>query len=666
MRNMRKVVWLVSVIAAIVLAGCQKETEKEFLTTEREDFVYTVPEEVYAITADEAGILYTIRRMPMEASGEAVPGNIVEGYDMDGSLICQQKLTFSLGDIQLPLIEDGKMYCISNYNLVNYLYEVDLATWEARQLTELPSYQRFMQMVRLGDYLYVLGQTGSSKTFALFPGVWSVNNQGEQIFRLNLAEEDSKPEMMKVEFPIGIYGIGQDRLMIYQYTEEKGFGFLQFNQEEMTLTEYEWTHAEYARDSLSGCGEGYVCQKGLKVFYGTPTGTQVQLLPENLLLMQPAVCQNGFVFLLGVNDTSAVRRICIANVMRDNKEICVLTDDSPNDFPYGCGYQMTTISAAPNEFALKVLAGDGDFDLFVLDTRNDCAYNLKENGAFYALNKVEGVKEYLDACFPYIKELAYNEDGDIWMIPVDVDIPGLAYNREFCKERGVDYSTMNYMEFMEFIEKTEATEPEKIYISIGTILEPMLMQYLSKYDTFDTELFRNHISKLKQIYTDATTWGYRNIFGRKLENGVPTEFYLEFVYNSDEFEEKAKDEVISWAYAPSGFPKLEEDISNVGTITLLAVNPKSANLKETLRYVTEYCRYMLTLQDSFLLKEESTYTMENAFVRDLYQLMAGATIEFRMSDEVYESTLWDYLEGEIGLEEAIAEIERKMKIYRGE
>lgn len=483
---------------------------------------------------------------------------------------------------------------------------------------------------------------------------------------MNLAKDDPKPEMMKVEFPIGIYGVGQDTLMIYQYTEEKGFGFLRFHQGEMTLSEYEWTHAEYARNDLSGCGDGYIFQKGLNVFYGTPEGVQVQLLPEELLLKQPAVCQNGFVFLLGMNDTSVEKRLCMANIIRNNKEIRILTDDSSNDFPYGCGYQMTTISAAPDEFALKVLAGDDDFDLFVLDTRNDCAYNLKENGAFYDLNKVEGVKEYLDACFPYIKELAYNEDGDIWMIPVDVDIPGFAYNREFCKERGVDYTSMDYMEFMEFIEKTEATESKKICISISSILESMLMQYLSKYDTFDTELFRSHIRKLRQIYTDATTWGYTNSFGQRMEDGTPIEFYLDYVYNSEEFERKAEDAVVSWAYAPSGFPKLEEDISDVGTITLLAVNPKSDNLKETLQYVTEYCRYMLTVQNSFLLKEESTYTMENAFVKDLYQLMAGGTVEFRMSDEVYENTLWDYLEGENGLEEAIAEIERKMKIYRGE
>lgn len=170
MWKMRKVVGLCSVIAVVLLAGCQKETEKELSPTEREDFVYTVSEETYAITADEEGILYTIRREPMDASEQLIPGNIVEGYDSNGNLICQQKLTFGTGDIRLSLIKDGTLYCISEDNRVNYLYAVDLATWEIVQLTELPSYQNFLQMVRLRDYLYVLGQTGSAKTFALFPG----------------------------------------------------------------------------------------------------------------------------------------------------------------------------------------------------------------------------------------------------------------------------------------------------------------------------------------------------------------------------------------------------------------------------------------------------------------------------------------------------------------
>ena len=104
----------------------------------------------------------------------------------------------------------------------------------------------------------------------------------------------------------------------------------------------------------------------------------------------------------------------------------------------------------------------------------------------------------------------------------------------------------------------------------------------------------------------------------------------------------------------------------MGTITLLAVNPESDNLKETLKYITEYCNYMLTVQNSFVLADESTYDMDNPFVKDLYEHIAGGSIEFRMSDEIYLDVFWDYLDNEISLEDAIAEADRKMKIYKGE
>lgn len=649
----------------LMLDGCgEKEKEEELLPFAKENFTYTVAENTKSITVDEEGFLYALRTEYDVENGSVC--NVIDVYDGEGNQTLKKELKFSNGDIFTPIIENGMLYCVSSYNAEYYAYEINLSTWETRQVAKLPSYQWFEQMVLLEGYLYVYGETGEGKTYALAPGVWSVINQGEQICRVSLTAENSEPEIMKIDFPQGIYKTEQNTLMIYEYTEESGFGFLEFNPAEMTLTKHSWNHAEYARSYIAGCGSGYVYIKNLQLFYGTTEGNQVQLLPEDVLLWHVPAYRDGFVFVRNYYAPGTVTRICVADMVRDNKEIRVLTDDSPNDFPFGCGYQMTTLSATSDEFALKVLARDSDFDLFVLDTRNDCAYNLKENGAFYALNKVDGVQEYLDACFPYIKELAYNEDGDIWMIPVDVDIPGIVYNKEFCAAQGVDYSSMNYMEYMDFIAKIKAEEPEKGSISIGTILEPLLMQYVSKYDSFDTELFRENLAKLKNVFDTGSGWGFPSVYGSSTAGGPAEEFYLSFEYNSEFMESLTKNGPASQAYGVSGFPKLAEGMGDMGTITLLAVNPESDNLKETLKYITEYCNYMLTVKSSFMLKDESTYDMDNPFVKDLYEHIAGGTIEFRMSDDVYLNTFWNYLDGEITLDDAIAEADRKLKIYKGE
>lgn len=661
--------WLCCLLL-FLFAGCREEEEQELLPIAKEDFMYSVATEIDAMTVDEDGLLYTIRWGRLDPE-EELGGNIVEVYDTDGNRIKQQKLTESGGSVFLSFIEDGILYYVAMEYPDYYVYALDLDTWEEKRLAKLPGYQWFEQMVKIGDMLYVLGETGESKSFSLYPGVMAASNHGEQICRVNLADAEAKPEVMKIEFPLGMYKTSENTLMIYHYAEDSGFGFLEFDPEEMKLAEHSWTHVVRARDSIRSCGDGFLYQDGEYLYYGTSDGVQVQLISDEVRALWPGrspVCQKGFVFLYDTIHPGEVKRICIADLIKDNKEIRVLTEDAPNKYPFGCGYQMTTQPAASEEFALKVLAQDSDFDLYLLDTKNDCAFNLKENGAFYALNKVKGVQEYLDACFPYIKELAYNEDGDIWMIPVEVEIPGIVYHREFCKTQGVDYTSMNLMEFMEFIEQTATTEPEKMDISFNNILEPMLMQYMSRYDTLDTELFRNHLSKLKQIMdnADVTGLGSRSIYGQSLGGGEAEEFYLSLTYSADRHEDIIKQDKACKAYATVALPKLEEGIGNVGTIVLLAVNPESDNLKETLNYITEYCNYRMTVQNSFLLEDTSTYTMEDAYIKDLYDMVAGGEITFRMPYELYSSLFWEYLYGEISLEDAIAEAERRLTIYQGE
>ena len=74
----------------------------------------------------------------------------------------------------------------------------------------------------------------------------------------------------------------------------------------------------------------------------------------------------------------------------------------------------------------------------------------------------------------------------------------------------------------------------------------------------------------------------------------------------------------------------------------------------------------MTKQNSFLLADESTYTTE-PYIKQWYDVYKEkASIFFPMDKEVYWHTFWDYIDGEIELEEMVKEIERKRKIYVGE
>ena len=115
----------------------------------------------------------------------------------------------------------------------------------------------------------------------------------------------------------------------------------------------------------------------------------------------------------------------------------------------------------------------------------------------------------------------------------------------------------------------------------------------------------------------------------------------------------------------TAIPKLEKDVRNVGTVTFLAVNPNSENLEATLAYISEFCKYMITQKDTFLLADTSLYT-EEPFMKEWYDVYANGSIFFGMDSTVYWDTFWDYIEEKIELEEMIEEIERKRKIYMEE
>ena len=677
MKNLLKISMLILLIC--IFAGCSRqEKTKELLPVSGEDFVYTVSERTAAYTVDEEGLLYTVEGKAAERHKTGEPINpkereyttqIFEIYDLEGNCINHQELKFGYGAVTMMTIDDEVLYCVVPVDLDKYVYLVDTTTWQAVELTKLIGYQFVDKMVVLDEYLYILGtgEEAATKSYILHPEVYVFSYDGEQICRFNLTEQKPKQERMKVDFPIGMYATEEDTLMIYQYTEENAFGFLEFNPSELSLTEMEWHHVNAPRTNIGECGEGYIYTDEYKLYYGTTDGTEAQILPDKVTLTDPSVYQKGFLFLMDRENMGWVKRICEDTYIKSNKEIQVLSNQIMRDVPFGCGYQMNLYPASNDEFTLKALAQDKDFDVYLLSSREDCANNLQKNGAFYALNEVEGVQEYLDASFPYVKELAINEDGDIWMVPVALAIPGIVYNKELCEKNKVDYSQMSLLDFMELLKKIEAENPEQASMALIMLIEEFHMQYLSKYESFDTELARNYLQKLRKIYETCGEWGVNDVYGRSLIERTVAEFYVDYnVYSTspvlDAINELYGD---SNAYGFAGTPKLENGIRNVGTVTFLAVNPKSENLEDTLKYISEFCKYMLTKQNSFILQDEAMYE-DTQFVKEQYQLYANGDINFRMEYEIFLEDFGAYIRGEIGLEETITEVERKRKLYVGE
>lgn len=680
--------WAMTVIVTLMLllSACKTGQEpgfSEVLSAEQGLFRYEGTEEADTIAVDEEGLLYTVSYIPRESRETYLETEYVyqpatqrfQVYDLEGNLILERDVEFGDAGVRVMLEEQGKLYCVVGksvrYTNVPYLYAVDIATWEVEELCELKGYSNYVtQIVHIGEYFYLCGRLEYplAKSYDLHPDVYSYTYQGEAVYRVNPAAEQPQMERIPVDFPISIFRTAKDTLMVYHYAEEYGFGLLEFSADGQALTEAKHKPASVANAHFTMCEDGYLFWEQGSLYYGTAEGAGAELTSEQISIWKSLVYRKGFAFYGNGYADQIVERICVASLLKENRTIHLLMHTDMMGQPFGCGYRMERTELPTEQYALKVLAQDSDFDVLVLSTRNSSAYNLKENGAFYALNEVEGVEEYLDACFPYIKELATNGDGDIWMLPVQLAIPALFYDKEYCERMGVSLSAMDFMDFLLFTEQERSMErkgQEMVSISTYVIEEELFGQYLQRWDSFDTQPFRNYLRKIKEIMDRSDEWHFNNVLYSAVGNGEREDFFYSYeVYQANYLGLIQKADALE-GVGVMGVPKLEEGIGNVGTLTFLAVNPQAENLEAALDYISSFAKYMLGQKDTLLLANEATYT-DTPVMHDLYRLYADGVVRFAMEPSIFDDQYWAYLSGEISLEEMIEESERRRKIYMGE
>lgn len=691
MRNIRSIVWLMGLILLVCGCGQSKQQEKDLLSASHETFIYTEIEEADCLTVDENGLLYTSvwqyeDRSPILATEHVYQPDKqqISMYDLEGNCVQQNLLAFGNGTCGAMLIQGEFLYCVVSHSDYDcpVLFAVDTETWEVTETAKLEGFKHITYLVSVDDYFYVLGMY--KKAFDKeYTDDQAQSYRYNRIGRISIAEENVQLELMNVDLPVSMYKTNQDTLMLYRYIDGEGFGFLEFDQQKGTLTEEgRRTTGGYA-ENFGGCDAGYLytCYQtdGDYLYYGTPDGKEAQVYPEQVWLSRPVVYQKGFAFFYNRADEK-MYRICVEDIVQDNTIIQFLQMEMSQDLPYGCGFQMEKKVVTEEELALKVLAQDRDFDLFLLSSRSNVSDNVRKNGVFYALNEVEGVEEYLNACFPYLNELARNEEGDIWMVPVMLAVPGIVYNKEYCAAKNVNFPTMDFTEFLIFTEKAQKENSDYVDISTYVCREEFLGQYLSKYNSFDTRLFRNYAEIIKQICNEdwrfhgtiSDSISYDADIGTGMEKEYPLqtegelpEFYYFYNIYSRTLKALQKNAGTIDEIGVLGVPKIEGGIGNYGTLTFMAVNPQSENLEATLDYISAFAKYMLTKRDSFLLADESTYT-DTPFTKDWYNLYANGTVYFGVEGEVFLSTFADYLEGTSDLETAITEMERRRKLYMKE
>lgn len=532
----------------------------------------------------------------------------------------------------------------------------------------------------------------SVKNYSLYPGIHSYNYTGEAVSRINITEPEPVVQTFVIDFPIDIAKTKNNTLCIYQYTEANGFEFLEYDPVDETLQVLGHKQTLTSLHYITMCESSndlFYAYEGM-LYYGTTDGIEADISPDSVSLYLAPVYQNGYVYYINSDyEKLSIERINVSGIINNNRPIRLLMHESTQDLPFGCGYKMEKTTLSSEQYALKILAQDTDYDLYLLSSGNYASYNLKENGAFYPLNNVPGVSEYLDACFPYLKETATDEDGNIWMIPVSLAIPWLVYDKNTCAKGDFPVpEALNFFEFIEYTTNYKKTNPDGADISTNMLKENYFSQYLACFSSFDTPEFRAFSSYLgnelaggdreaaKIIVENATQegksvdlgcdWKFSDKICSSIIAGDEVEpfwySYQKYTYNLKYFMDYIKD---SERFGVCGMARINECDSNCGTLTFLMVNPASDNLKSTLAFIETFCGYMSSKKDSLLLSDFSSYT-DTPFMRELYDVFSNGLVTFNMDRDVYTDLYSEYINLRIDLEPMIKEIERRRKIFMGE
>lgn len=638
--------WIIVLeISFLVLLCCcgKEETEETVKNLQEAVFVFegNIPVTAYAL--DEEKNLYT--------AGVWLEGDYdcyyLCQYDTERNLQYQYKFDHSINRLTSIAVKGQTIYFSANgkSEQTAALYSFHKDTEEIKILAEYPFFQSIDQMILQDKRLYLLSEQGRSR-----------------LIYYSFDEEESYE--MQIDDPISMAFSDLGKLMIYAGSNENGYRILEYDPETDSATTAAQLNAPIEH-GFAVCGSG----KELIYSYGSNTrglvlssldnmDFETELCPKALLAgtyNTKVLYQDEEVYLL--NKDNNVMQFSLSDIRHKSKAIRYISPGYQVDAPYGCGYEMLRKEMDAQKFVLKVLSQDPDYDLCLIDSLDSSSYNLKKNGAFYPLNDVPGVEEYLDKCFPYIKDAATKEDGTIWMLPIAVYMPGLIVQEASLKEFGVPLErNMTWEEFGSVISGMTKEQQRRKNLSQQVCVMLFFQQYFKHYTSIDNELFRQNAAALQQFSSDMLLSGYQEdrkylFYYARYESEYTNSFLKEKYYGLD-----AK------VYS---MPKLTAEDVNTGTCIFLAVNPASDRLKETLDFIKSWTAWQMA-EETAPLHFKTFVPEEGTFEAEVYNLYQNGEIAFAIDTDAYLDGFYEMLDRKKDLEEYIRSTEKRLKIYFGE
>lgn len=648
----------VLLVCAVLLTGCNisEGAQKEF---DADGAYFSYPaENVTAFDVSPDGTLYT-------AEGDRE--SMICSYDLSGN---RSELTSIGAKTEAVACFDNKLCYALPSNNGTELFSIDTKTGQSEQLCEINGLYRVNNLEITNGSAYILGQDASRTnvrgTYFDEFGMYEYN--GERLYKVSLGSGEITAS--EVEFPQAFSAL-DGNVLVYA-ADEEGFYFTDFGGGKKSYNDLgSITALElYDKDKFIFSSNEII----FKLNSGTANHDDgMAEILENVLVTKgnDVRFEGGFGFVRNLygqeTGNGVIGRFKTSDYIKPNNKIRFISSEYSFDEPFGCGYVIEQRELDSESFALTVLSQDSGYDMCIINSAQDYSANIRNKGSFYPLNDVEGVAEYLESCFPYVKEAAYTKDGEIWMLPVLLNAGAVYYSPENCDAAGVAITNdMPYKVFIEQCKKASESDFSDGYSAhCYQLTQNMLLGYLSMNTSFDTQLFRDFAEFSKENANISSFPTYMPIVcsaENELFFGTGAGGFL-FGYSSGSSRQTDFAELDFLRACP--VPRLEDGTKNAVTCAFITVNPSSSNFEASLDYIGSLAKYLSTQKNSLILFDKSLYSNTD-YMRDLYGIYENGQICFNVSSEIIFDDYIKYCSGEIDLDNLISESDRKYAAYLNE
>ncbi len=660
------------ILTVFLLASCARDKNTIITDDSEKHFTYPMGE-VTSFTVDEKRNLYFTTE----------DSTSLYCYNENGTLIKEYEIG-EVEDMDTNLcIDDNYIYCFSYLEEDVAFKQLDLTSGLVNEFIIAKDTTGLIKMEIINDNIYYIRWSENydlEQEYVRYDEDDDYYYMGETVAVYNTETKSTKA--LDIPNVILFSKTDNDNLLFYAYDSIGGYYFTVYDTDQEVFGEKTYNNDigyvfSFAYDSID---DNIIYSKfhdqRLYVTKREDGSSKAEIMTDIVAMTgNDILYQDGYTYILN-NANKMVTRVDNDKSMKNNMPLKIYQPSFYAEFPPGCGYNISSDTLSEENFALTILAGDSNFDLCLMSSDHVFSRSIRDKQPFHPLNDIPEVIDYLDLCFPYLKDAATSEDGDIWMIPITVDANCIVYHEENCKEEGIKIEDINSIDELIQLAKDLKHNPDTLDrygFPSWHVDSYAIAQYVDFYGIkdnkayFDTPLFRDlcrHLSKIRSAEAEDISSSIYQPVDVGFEN-----YYDNFLFELLIYKFSMRDEDAYDLLRARPLPPIESNgkIANSINCVYLCVNPNSDNLENALNYIADLCGTMSTQFDTFILNDIDYYSYnESPLTQDLFDIYSNGNLSFNLSKEIFWNDYLDYHKGVINLDSLIMELERKINAYLNE